>query len=204
MTESDHSSSEEGAGESRATSLTLLQKVQGGDAAGWQRLCAVYTPLVRWWCHARGVGATDAEDVAQEVFVTVLGQVSEFNRAGHRGSFRAWLRKITHYKVLEFFRRNRRQPVGAGGSDALGLLAEVPEGPADGEETEHTILVRAALEGLRTVVQPTTWEAAARTLLGGESPQEAAAALGLSVNAVYIARARVLGKLREELAELLD
>lgn len=206
MKGSEHSSTGDAPSSGEAsTSLTLLQKAQRRDPDGWRRLCAIYTPLVRWWCHRRAVSRQDVEDLVQDVLVTVLAKVEKFERGPQRGSFRSWRREIIRRKVQEYFRRSRSQPAGAGGDDARERLAQVSAGPEDGgDATERSILLHAALEETRGRVEPTTWEAATRTLIGNESPTEVAAALGITVNAVYIAKSRVLSRLHEELVGLLD
>jgi RNA polymerase sigma-70 factor (ECF subfamily) len=206
MKGSEHSSPGDAPSSGEAsTSLTLLQKVQRRDPDGWRRLCAIYTPLVRWWCHCSAVSRQDVKDLVQDVLVTVLTKVEKFERGPQRGSFRSWLREITRYKVQEYFRRSQSQPAGAGGDDARERLAQVPDVPEDeGDETEQAILLQAALEETRGRVKPLTWEAATRVLINNESPAEVAAALGITVNAVYIAKLRVRKLLQEELVGLLD
>jgi RNA polymerase sigma-70 factor, ECF subfamily len=186
-----------------ATSLTLLDRVKRQEPQGWQRFCALYTPLVRWWCTRRGVAGSDVEDVVQEVFLTVLNRIADFQRGEHRGGFRAWLRQITAYKMLEHWRR-RGEVLAEGGSDAQARLAQLAEAAPEDEETERALVVRVAMDQIRGRVANHTWEAATRTLLGGEPTDVVAAALGMKPGAVHVAKTRFLQKLREELGELLD
>lgn len=194
-----------------ATSLTLLDRVKRQDGNGWSLFCSLYTPLIQWWCMRHGVAGSDIHDLAQDVFLTVFGRVEEFEHAGRRGSFRAWLRTITGYKYKEYERRRRGEPPGEGGSGALERLLLVvdvaPEGGADVvpevEETERALVVRAALEQIRGTVEPKTYEAATRTLLG-EPTAGVAAALGMTTGAVHVAKSRILQKLRAICDEHLD
>jgi RNA polymerase sigma factor (sigma-70 family) len=194
----------EGASATAATSLTLLDRVKGREAGGWEQFCSLYSPLIRWWCSRRGVPASDVHDLEQDVFLTVLGRVEEFLHTGNRGSFRAWLRQITTYKVMEYGRRRKGEPPGEGGTDARERLALVAEPvPREEEETERALVVRAALEQVRGKVEPKTYEAATRTLLG-EPTAVVAAALGMTAGAVHVAKSRVLKILREVCDEHLD
>jgi len=72
----------------------------------------------------------------------------------------------------------------------------------EAEYQQH--LVGQALRIMRTDFQETTWKACWETLVAGRPAAEVAAELGLSENAVFVARCRVLRRLREELAGLLD
>jgi RNA polymerase sigma-70 factor (ECF subfamily) len=191
----------------RSTSLTLLAQVKQGDRNGWARLVKLYRPLVLWWCRSRCPRPEDAEDVAQEVFGTVSAKVEEFVRLGS-GSFRGWLRTITHNKMGDHLRRIRTQPEAAGGSDAHELFAAVPDGSGAEstaeESSEHTILLHSALALVRGEFESKTWEAAMKMIVDGQSGADVAQALGMTSGAVYIAKSRVLKRLRDELEELLD
>jgi RNA polymerase sigma-70 factor (ECF subfamily) len=189
--------------------VTLLEQVQGGDRHGWQRLVALYRPLVLWWCRGKVASREDAEDVAQEVFQAVFRRIDEFTKQPQRGGFRAWLRAITHHKLGDYFRRARHQPAAAGGSQAQELLAELPAGhgeasSSDDGVSERCLLLRAALELVRPEFQPRTWEAAWKAAVEGQAAAAVAEALGMTVAAVYIAKSRVLKRLRQELDTLLD
>jgi RNA polymerase sigma-70 factor (ECF subfamily) len=183
-----------------------LRQAKAGDAAAWQRLEFLYTPLVRWWCRRRGVAAQDVDDATQEVFAAVVSKLTKFT-GGLAGSFRRWLFTITRYQVAEHHRRINEQPSAAGGSDAQKRLEELPEATDSSTEeeavSERAILLRRALEFVRPEFRARTWEAAWRAAVDGRPPAEVAAALGMTVGAVYSAKSRVLARLRELLDDQL-
>ena len=74
---------------------------------------------------------------------------------------------------------------------------------ARGESKARAFLARA-LELMRTNFQPTTWKACWELIVNGRSAAEVATELGISENAVYLAKGRVLRVLRRELQGLLD
>lgn len=204
----DHSDSERAADPANATRTTLLDQAKAGDAAAWQRLEFLYTPLVRWWCRRHGVcRPPDVEDVTQEVFLAVAAKLAGFTK-GPPGSFRSWLYTIARHKADDHHRRTHARPAAAGGSAAQARLEELAEatGESSGAEqgvSERAILVRRALEMVRPEFQPRTWQAAWQVVVEGRRPAEVAAALGMSAGAVYTAKSRVLGRLRELLSDLL-
>jgi RNA polymerase sigma-70 factor (ECF subfamily) len=207
MSRADNSYSRDGPSPATLTSASLLDKVKEGDAAGWQRLTDLYRPLVLWWCRHRVARRDDAEDVVQEVLATVLTRVGAFDRQ-RPGSFRAWLKTITQFKLLEYWKDQRNQPVAAGGSEAKEALERFPQQLEDSstesdEASERRILLQSALELLRTEFEAKTWQAAMRTV-EGQRAAAVAADLGMTRDAVYIAKSRVLARLRKEMAELLD
>jgi RNA polymerase sigma-70 factor (ECF subfamily) len=193
-------------GESSATSSSLLARVRAGEAAAWDRLVAVYAPLVWHWCRESGLQEQDRADVVQEVFQAVAGRLPAF-RPQPGGTFRGWLRIITRHKICDLFRRREHEPAGAGGSDAarwFGQVAappEIDEGPAS-EEGDRQLLARRILDLLRPEFSEQAWQAFWKTAVEGRPAGDVAAELGMSAGAVRVAKCRVLQRLRAELGEM--
>ncbi len=188
------------------TSLSLLQRIRDGDNSGWQRVVELYSPLARHWCRRWGVEGADADDVLQEVFRSAAESIATFRRDREGDTFRGWLRAITRNRVLAFCRtRDRRHPA-AGGSEAQRRLREIPEPDAnDPEEAEQfSALVHRALGQLRGEFEPKTWQAFWRTAVDDQPSADVAIELGMSANAVRMAKSRVLRRLREELGDLVE
>jgi RNA polymerase sigma-70 factor, ECF subfamily len=184
------------------TSPTLVAGVRRGDADAWDRLARLYGPLVYAWCRRAGLQAADAEDVLQEVFVTVSARVGEFRHGGEGDTFRGWLWAITRYKIGDWLKRRPRQAVGTGGSEALDHLHQMPEPDLpEAEPVGPSGLHQRALELVRGEFIDATWQAFWGVVVQGRDPADVATELGLSRNAVYIARSRVLRRLREALGE---
>jgi RNA polymerase sigma-70 factor (ECF subfamily) len=188
------------------TSLTLLERVKGRDPQAWQRLLHLYGPLVFHWCRRWRLSPEDAADVSQEVFQALATHIDGFQRAGAGQSFRGWLWTITRNKMLDHFRRAQRQPDAAGGSDAQLRLQSIPEQlPADGaEEASSTGLVHRAVDLLRGEFEDRTWQMFWRAAVAGQAPREIGAEMGVSADAVRMAKSRVLRRLRQELADWPD
>jgi RNA polymerase sigma-70 factor (ECF subfamily) len=188
--------------------MNLLHQLRDGNPLGWERLTKLYGPLIVWWCEQCGIYGPDAQDVTQDVYLAIHKKgIGEFQHAGRYGSFRNWLRGFTRNKIADYRRRKGKHTAGAGGSDAYDQLNQIPEQmmeteARDDELTERTILVRRLLEQLRSEFEPQTWEAFRRAALDGRPAADIASELGMSANAVYIARSRVLRRLREELEAL--
>jgi RNA polymerase sigma-70 factor (ECF subfamily) len=189
-----------------STSPSLLDLAKGRDASAWQQIVFLYTPLVRWWCARRGVrNPQDVEDVTQEIFRAVDINIRSFTRVS-QGAFRRWLYTIARRKIADFYRRRAKTEEAEGGSDAQARMEEVlavpAEGPnGEGGSLELPILVRRALELIRPKCALPTWEAAWRVIVKGHYPSDVAADLGMTVGAVYVAKSRVLSRLRKVLIE---
>ena len=99
-----------------ATSATLLEQVQQGDSAGYQRLMMLYRPVLLWKC-GNLVADGEREDIVQEVFHTVSQKIGTFKRE-RDGSFRKWLYGIIRNKIGDYLRKTRDRAIVAGGTDA--------------------------------------------------------------------------------------
>jgi RNA polymerase sigma-70 factor (ECF subfamily) len=163
----------------------------------------LYGPLVLSWCRRRGLQTADAEDVTQEVLRTVFTRIGEF-RKGPGGSFRGWLLGITRNKLGDHWRRCSRQPQAEGGSEVRGKLEQVPsEEPADEPASaEAMALYRRAFNLIRSEFEEQTWQAFWLVVCENRPPADVARELSLSLNAVYLAKSRVLRRLRETLGDL--
>jgi RNA polymerase sigma-70 factor (ECF subfamily) len=190
------------------TSSRLLQRLRVRDSASWQRLTAVYGPLVYYWCHRYGLKSQDAADVFQEVFAAVWSGIAEFEHGQQRGRFRGWLWTITRNKISDQYRQRAGRLDAAGGSgNDLGQVA-MPEQPPDDESDEDhrrelTGLVRRAVEAVRAEFEPSTWDAFWRVVVDCQRVAEVACALEISPGAVRQAKWRVLRRLREEMEDIL-
>jgi RNA polymerase sigma-70 factor, ECF subfamily len=192
---------------STGTSRSLLERARAADADAWDRLVSLYGPLVFQWCRRWDLQDQDVADVFQDVFQAVATHIAEFRKERPGDSFRGWLRTITRNKVLDHFRRQGREPGGAGGTDAQLRLAELPSPGADAEPADRepdSALFRQGLELIRAEFEDRTWQAFWRTAVDDVPPNEVAVELKMSPGSVRVAKCRVLRRLREEFGELLD
>lgn len=190
------------------TSASLLERLRDGqDSAAWSRVLDLYGPLIRGWSARLGVRGADADDLVQEVLAVVVRRFPEFVHPERPGAFRGWLRAIAVNCARDFWRSKRYTPTAPGGTDFGGYLArlEAPDDPLAREwDREHDLHVtRKLLERLGSEFEPKTWELFRHFVLDGESAEAVAAEQGTTTNAVYIAKSRVLARLREEAAGLI-
>ncbi len=188
-----------------STSVTLLERVrQRDDQAAWERFVALYTPLLYRWAQRAGLADQDAADLTQEVLVLLMKELPSFEYDAARRNFRGWLKTVTINKCREMQRR-RVLAAGVGGPD--DPLHAQPGGEDleefwNAEYREH--LVRKALEVMQTEFEPKTWRACWEHTVNDKTAAEVGLQLGMSEAAVYVAKSRVLRRLRQELAGLLD
>jgi RNA polymerase sigma-70 factor (ECF subfamily) len=182
------------------TPVSLLRRLQGGRGADdWLRFAELYSPLLLYWARQLGLQEADAADLAQDVLARVWQEINSYQRReGKR--FRGWLWTITLNRWRQLGRaRARKAAPGNGATHAVDdPIREI-------EEAEYTAyLVNRALQLMKTEFEPTTWKACWEFVAEGRPAQDVAAQLGVTPNAVYQAKARVMRRLREFLDGLID
>ncbi len=189
------------------TSLSLLDRAaQERDEQAWQALAEVYTPLLRGWLRRFDVQPSDADDLTQDVLLVVSRELPAFQHNGRPGAFRNWLRGILVNRLRESWRSRKQRPL-TGDSDLERALAQL-EDPgsqlsAEWNRQHDCHLLRQLLQRLEGRFAESTQRAFRRVVLDAQDPETVARELSLSVNAVIIAKCRVLKALRQEAAGLL-
>lgn len=183
------------------TSVTLLEKARHlSDHAAWERLLAVYSSLVQVWLRSAGLQAADRDDLSQRVMQVLVQRLPEFTHNGKTGAFRAWLRSITTNLLREFW---RREPT----SESASVLDELADPTSslsrlwDMEHDRH--ILRELLDQVQSEFSSTAWQAFRRVAIDAASARTVAAELGTTVNAVLIAKSRIINRLRREAGALL-
>ncbi len=176
----------------------LLRLAEPCDLTAWQDFLQTYEPVIMRLAMRRGLQLSDAQDLCQEVLTRVAKTAESWNPDSQRWSFRGWLTKVTRNLVVDHFRKQQRQPATPGETLIHRMderAANVPPNELFDIEERRQIFLRAA-ESARSGFSQNTWSAFWKTCVENHPPQSAADQLGLSVGAVYIARSRVLAKIR--------
>lgn len=185
------------------TSNSLLERLRRPEESeAWPRFVRLYTPLLFYWARRTGLKQEDAADLVQDVLTVLVQKLPTFTYEPDK-SFRHWLHTITLNKWRE---RGRRKSLPRRGRSDPGVsdVAMPPEATPLDEVEYREHLVGQALQIMQAEFEPTTWKACWETLVSGRPAGEVAAELGVSVDVVYGAKSRVLRRLRQELAGLLD
>lgn len=191
-------------------SLVLRLRDRTDDAA-WTQFLEIYAPMVYRFSVSRGLQDADATDLVQEVSRRVGDSIDRLDYKKEKGGFRAWLFTITRNCLSNFFvKKQRGELIGAqsNGTEQVKMLNQIPEA-FDGLDTiwerEYQLqLFAKAMETIRPIVEPNTWAAFELTAIQNQSPDAAAAEIGMSRGAVYVAKSRVTAKLRTEVERMME
>lgn len=159
----------------------------------------VYGPLIFEFVRVRGLQTSDAADVTQEVLLRVAKSIRNFEYDREKGLFRDWLARV----VLNEVRRNRtKKSPDAIDAEQLNLQAGDFEGDWAERFQQHVFDV--ALDRCRPHFAEQTWALFEASWINDQPAKEVAQQHEVNVDKVYLARSRVLKRLRYEVANLTD
>jgi RNA polymerase sigma factor (sigma-70 family) len=190
------------AGDSPETRLSLLVQIRDGkNQLAWQEFVKLYGPVVYGFARKRGLQDADAADLMQEVLRSVSAAIGRLDYDRSQGTFRGWLFTITRNKVFNFLSARRIRPQGSGDTTTNRLLDQHPDSSDGSEAWEAEYqrrLASLAMERVKGEFQANTWEAFRLTAVEGISAADAGQQVGISPGAVYVAKSRVLARLKQE------
>lgn len=187
------------------TSLSLLDRLRASpDDADWSRLVEAYVPLLRGWLVRCDLQSADADDLVQEVLLVVHRELPAFQHNQRRGAFRSWLRQIVVHRVRNFW-RSRGRAVAPGNDEQLRQLVDDGSHLSQLWDREHNIEVaRKLLEMVESRFSESTRIVFRRLVIDGADADIVASETGMSLNAIFTAKSRVLRELRRLGRGLLD
>lgn len=190
-----------------STRITLIQRLHDpADQEAWEAFVELYGPIIFAFARHRGCTVSDAADMVQEVLAKMTRRMRTFDFDPARGRFRSWLYLVVKSHLIDRLRRESVRPQLVGGDPADHRLNECEDESESHEEMwdaeYRRQLLHRALPTLKPQFSDSTWQAFVRTALEDADPARVAEELGMSPGAVYVAKSRVLARLREKVAAL--
>ncbi|WP_339748528.1 sigma-70 family RNA polymerase sigma factor [uncultured Rubinisphaera sp.] len=182
------------------TPASLLLRIRHSPSeTDWNRLVDLSSPLLFVWSKRLGMSDNDAADHVQEVMLLLLEKLPGF-QYDQTKSFRAWLKTVSKNKFLE--RKRKRTDKSAGTLSHFELTAD--EETQFWEREYRSLMMENALQLMKTHFEEKTWKACLEHTINGKKAAQIATELGMSESSVYVAKSRVLHRLRQEFGDLLD
>jgi RNA polymerase sigma factor (sigma-70 family) len=187
--------------ESPLTRASLLVRIRdGANHAAWREFVQLYGPVVYGFARKRGLQDADAADLMQDVLRSVSSAIGRLNYDRNQGTFRGWLFTITRNKVFNFIAARRIRPQGSGDTTTNQLLSAQPAGDDGAESWEleyQRRLAALAMDRIKSEFQESTWQAFWLTAVEGLAAADVAKRVGISAGAIYVAKSRILARLKE-------
>lgn len=188
------------------TRLSLVLRLRDpNDQAAWAEFVEIYEPFVYQLARKKGLQDADAQDLCQEVFAAVASAIERWDPDPAKGKFRAWLFRIARNLLVNFLTSQRRSIRSSGSTSVQELLEAQPAANAQAEAEFRAEFQRRAFRWAADQVKKeftaSTWQAFWRTGVENRSFAVVAKELNLSIGAVYIARSRVLARLRKRVEQ---
>ena len=180
----------------------LLRMRDLNDGVAWNTFIEVYGPLVYGYARRRGLQDADAAEVTQEVLTQVSQSIGAFNYQPERGKFRGWLGAIARSKTCQLLRR-RKDKIQSGNDEMLNDVETSGSDTLWDEQCQQHLL-HLAMRRIRPRFEESTWRAFELAWLQDQPADVVSKQLACDVQFVYVAKSRVLKKLREEVCELAD
>ncbi len=189
------------------TRFTLIEKIKDRqDVEAWLEFASIYQPLIFNICRSKGMQHADATDVTQEVLARVAKAIETFNYNDRGATFRGWLYRITRNMAMDFFRQRKRNLLAQTERPIDPWVDNEPSCEEAREfqtEFRRQVFVVVA-KAVQAQVKPDTWTAFWQTEMEQRSVEEVAANLGMTAGAIYVARSRILARLKKEVQKRLN
>ncbi len=174
------------------------------DNAAWVKLVKRYQGRITAWCLKQGLQLADAENVSQEVLYRLTRKIHMYDPK--KGPFPTWLRRVTIHVCSTYRRKQSKAPSGSGDTEQMMRLQEVQDdttGFWDGiDAAGDRELLQSALALAQAKVTKEAWTIFRMAALEKVAGPDIATQLGISAQSVYSTRHRVLGVVKEVLADL--
>jgi len=187
--------------ESPLTRASLLVQIRdGANQPAWQEFVQLYGPVVYGFARKRGLQDADAADLMQDVLRSVSSAIGRLDYDRQQGTFRGWLFTITRNKILNFFAARKVRPQGSGDTTTNRLLDAQPGDAGEGGAWEleyQRRLAAMAMDRIKAEFQDKTWQAFWLTAVEGQPAADVSRRISLSPGAIYVAKSRVLARLKD-------
>lgn len=184
------------------TSTYLLEGLRKAEnRTVWQQFVDRYRPLIAAYARRLGLSDQDAEDAAQDTLMTFCSSYQKGKYQREKGRLRDWLFGITRNHVMNLRRKRRGREVQiVDRTDHTDFFARVPSEDEQRnlwEQEWRRAVLRQCLHEVRAEFDPTTLEAFELSAWKGWPTKQVAKHLAMTSNAVFIAKHRVLKRIRQ-------
>lgn len=182
------------------TRKTLLLRARGGEPDSWRELVRMYSPFIRTQLRRAKLPEDDLDDLTQDILLQLHRKISQFDHNGRTGAFRRWLRVVTLNRARAYLRA-RPNVARVSMSEIEPLADDRSVASLDFERDYNRHVIGTLVSRLSSEFSESTIDSFTGYVLQQRDPKEVSATLGVSLQSVYIAKSRVLKRLRQMAVE---
>lgn len=188
--------------DTRASLIVRLKASE--DSSVWHEFVSIYESVIYRTARKQGLCHDDSAEVTQEVLTRVTKAIDGWEINPGRGSFRGWLYRITKNLSIDYLRKSKRRPTTGNDTTILNSIKAPGESGNDFDRQFERQVFRQTARTIENQFKPKTWKAFWMTTVDGKSIDEAVKQLDMTRGAIYIARSRVMAKLKQEVQKSLN
>jgi RNA polymerase sigma-70 factor (ECF subfamily) len=195
-----------------ATRTTLIDRLKNWqDQSSWQDFFDTYWKLIYGVARKSGLTDTEAQEVVQETMISVAKHMPGFQYNRATGSFRAWLLKMTRWRITDQLRKRARSAAHQQNAEDTTMGTSTIEKIIDptglnlnalwDAEWENN-LIDAAVAKVKRQVDPQKYQIFDFYVNKAWAPEQVASTFGISVGQVYLAKHRITEMIKKEINRL--
>jgi RNA polymerase sigma factor (sigma-70 family) len=195
------------------TRQSLLSRLKNwDDHESWKTFFDTYWKLIYNTAMRSGLTDAEAQDVVQETVLSVMKSMPNFKYDAQNGSFKAWLKRLTSWRVMDELRKRKhvfcetnRQDTSTG-QDFFNTLPDPAMSRLEAawdEEWEKNLL-DAAIDRLKAKVDSKQYQIFDLHVIKGWPVMRVAGALGINPGRVYLSKHRIGKLLKTEIEQLRE
>ncbi len=182
------------------TRVSLLLRLRDGtDQVSWAEFDRRYHRLLYGYARAKGAKHDVAEEVVQEVEISIFKSIGNFEYDAGKGRFRGYLRRAVANALNRRAAKERRAPTAIDTAERDYILVDEDANDEAWEQEWRQHRIRRAMERIAKDVDPKTIDAFSMHVLDEQPVEATCAAFEISRDNLYQIKRRILTKLKEEL-----
>jgi RNA polymerase sigma factor (sigma-70 family) len=195
-----------------ATRTTLIDRLKNWqDQRSWQDFFNTYWKLIYGVARKSGLTDTEGQEVVQETMISVAKHMPNFQYNRATGSFRAWLLKMTRWRITDQFRKRARSAAlaSASGETTLGTstIDKIVDPAGLGlkgiwDAEWESNLMTAAITKVKRQIDPQKYQIFDFYVNKAWTSEKVAATFGVSTGQVYLAKHRITELIKKEIKRL--
>ncbi|MBL0927315.1 MAG: sigma-70 family RNA polymerase sigma factor [Phycisphaerales bacterium] len=190
------------------TNTQILESLRdSANNALWQEFDARYRPVLTAFARRRGLSDEDAAEAAQTTLAQFVADYQQGRYDRTRGRLSSWIIGIANHRIADLRKSAHRRMISRGESAIDGAVGGAGgDERADWDDSVQKVILERAMAALHhgTRLEERTLRAFDLCAMRGVPAEAAAEQCGMTVAEVYVAKNRVIKKLREIVSQMTE